>query len=229
MSGMNQRIVFAIALVSLLSCGRKDVHRDGTIRLRGERPIALKGVKKGDLLQTGIASWYGPQFHGRQTASGERFDMDAMTAAHKSLPFGALVTVVNQDNGKQAVVRINDRGPFVKDRIIDLSREAARRLGVIGPGTAHVKLYLDHRPERFVSETSEPGWWSVQAGSFSSFDRARALYVRLEAYGAPVVITRFDGLYRVRAGRFVTQAEAVALCDHLKRDQVDCWIVRVSK
>ncbi len=90
--------------------------------------------------QTGIASWYGNPFHGRQTANGEIYDMNKLTAAHKKLPFNTKVRVTNLTNGKSVIVRINDRGPFVKGRIIDLSRKAARRIDMIGPGTAKVQL-----------------------------------------------------------------------------------------
>ncbi len=89
-------------------------------------------------VEKGIASWYGRKFHGRATASGEIYDMHAMTAAHKSLPLPTWVRVRNLDNGKSIVVKVNDRGPFVDDRIIDLSYEAAKRLDMIGPGTARV-------------------------------------------------------------------------------------------
>jgi rare lipoprotein A (peptidoglycan hydrolase) len=93
-------------------------------------------------LARGTASWYGPKFNGRRTASGERYDMHKLTAAHPSLPFGTLVQVTNLDNGKQVVVRINDRGPFGRRRVIDLSYAAARELDMVGPGTAHVDLAL---------------------------------------------------------------------------------------
>lgn len=86
----------------------------------------------------GIASWYGLTFHGRRTASGERFDMNAMTAAHPSLPFGTRVLVQNPSNGRSVVVRVNDRGPYVPGRIIDLSHAAARALGLLGWGTKPV-------------------------------------------------------------------------------------------
>ncbi|WP_084327674.1 septal ring lytic transglycosylase RlpA family protein [Salinarimonas rosea] len=86
------------------------------------------------------ASWYGPGFHGRRTASGERYDMDALTAAHKTLPFGTKVRVTNVANGKSIVVRITDRGPFVRGREIDLSRGAARAVGMIASGTAQVRI-----------------------------------------------------------------------------------------
>jgi rare lipoprotein A len=89
---------------------------------------------------SGVASWYGPGFHGRTTANGERYDMNGMTAAHKSLKFGTRVKVTNQTNGKSVVVRINDRGPYVGSRIIDLSKSAAQAIDMIGPGTASVTV-----------------------------------------------------------------------------------------
>jgi rare lipoprotein A len=88
----------------------------------------------------GTASWYGPGFHGRTTANGERYNMNAMTAAHKSLKFGTKVKVTNNTNGKSVVVRINDRGPFVGSRVIDLSKSAASAIDMIGPGTAKVTI-----------------------------------------------------------------------------------------
>jgi rare lipoprotein A (peptidoglycan hydrolase) len=90
--------------------------------------------------ETGVASWYGKPFHGRTTASGERYNMNKMTAAHKTLPFGVTVKVTNLDNGRSVKVRITDRGPFVKGRIIDLSRAAAKKLDMVGPGTARVRI-----------------------------------------------------------------------------------------
>ena len=90
--------------------------------------------------QTGVASWYGPGYEGKRTASGEVFHMSELTAAHRNLPFDTRVRVTNLSNKKQVDVRINDRGPFVQGRIIDLSREAAQRIDLIGPGTAKVKI-----------------------------------------------------------------------------------------
>ena len=90
--------------------------------------------------QEGMASWYGLEYHGRITASGERFNQNAMTAAHKELPFGTVVRVTNQLNGRDIVVRINDRGPFIPGRIIDLSRKAARKLDMIEPGVVPVTI-----------------------------------------------------------------------------------------
>ena len=93
------------------------------------------------VFQQGLASWYGGKFHGRTTASGEKFNKYEMTAAHRTLPFGTKVKVVDQKTGKSVTVRINDRGPFVRGRIIDLSRAAAKKLGIIKRGHASVDLY----------------------------------------------------------------------------------------
>jgi rare lipoprotein A len=94
----------------------------------------LGGPAHADGLQSGEASWYGPGFHGRQTANGERFNTNDMTAAHKTLPFGTKVKVTNKKTGKSVVVRINDRGPYAKDRVIDLSKASAQAIGISGVG-----------------------------------------------------------------------------------------------
>lgn len=101
---------------------------------------ALPQVQAGESVLNGVASWYGPGFHGRTTANGERYNMNDLTAAHKSLKFGTKVRVTNQNNGLSVVVRINDRGPYVGKRIIDLSKSAAQAIDMIGPGTAAVTV-----------------------------------------------------------------------------------------
>lgn len=130
--------VFLIALLLLSSCSIR--------RAIVSKPYyypypVLKTVKPG-YTQYGIASWYGPDFHGKRTADGEIYNMYAHTAASRTLPFNTLVKVINLDNGRSTVVRINDRGPFVKGRIIDLSYAAAKDLGMIATGTARVKLIV---------------------------------------------------------------------------------------
>ena len=109
---------------------------------RGATIEPRRPAKSERALAQGLASWYGQKFHGRKTASGERFDMHELTAAHPTLPFGTLVEVRNLDNGRRVVVRINDRGPTVTGRIIDLSYAAAVELGMIDRGVAEVALYL---------------------------------------------------------------------------------------
>ena len=108
-------------------------------------PTAFAGEKSGRALN-GTASWYGPGFHGRKTASGERFDQNAMTAAHRSLPLGSVVRVTNLENGRKVTVEINDRGPYIRGRVIDLSKAAARRLGMVRDGLATVRVEVLRRP-----------------------------------------------------------------------------------
>lgn len=107
-------------------------------------PSVIFANESAAIVQTvsGTASWYGQKFHGRRTASGERFNMHELTAAHRSLPFGTKVRVTNRQNGRSVVVRINDRGPFAGKRIIDLSRKAASQIGMINKGTASVQLEI---------------------------------------------------------------------------------------
>ena len=105
-----------------------------TPAMHKKAPLSVRKVAVGE------ASWYGPKFHGRTTASGEPFDMNRMTAAHRTLPFGTRIRVINEKNGKSVVVRINDRGPFAGSRIIDLSRAAAEKIGLRGQGVGVVKL-----------------------------------------------------------------------------------------
>ncbi len=102
--------------------------------------ISQPNIEAGNAFQRGTASWYGPGFHGRKTASGERFNSYDMTAAHRSLPFGTRLKVTNETNGRSVVVRVNDRGPFAHRRIIDLAKGPAQALGLTNAGTAYVSL-----------------------------------------------------------------------------------------
>lgn len=114
---------------------------------REERPSSQRGKdKKPPNVERGIASWYGEKYHGRTTANGERFDMNAMTAAHKTLPFGTKVRVVNLVNGKSVVVRINDRGPFKPGRIIDVSKGAAKKLDMVAAGLVEAEVIILAEP-----------------------------------------------------------------------------------
>ncbi|MBK8664604.1 MAG: septal ring lytic transglycosylase RlpA family protein [Burkholderiales bacterium] len=119
--------------------GAREAERDAAAGLSAPQQPSL-GLRGGRDLQRGVASWYGPGFHGRLTANGEKFDMHELTAAHKTLPFGTRVLVHNPRTGKEVVVRINDRGPFIKGRVIDLSKAAARALGFKSRGHDAVVL-----------------------------------------------------------------------------------------
>ncbi len=154
---------------------------------------------------TGLASWYGRKFHGRLTSSGEPFDMFQLTAAHRSLPIPVYARVTNLDNGRSTIVRVNDRGPFHSDRIIDLSYAAAVKLGFADQGTARVRVEtLEEAPARFV----------LQAGAFSDLAAADRLKDRLvELTGAPAYVVKVadDALYRVRVGPVAGRPEALRL------------------
>ena len=168
--------------------------------------------------ERGLASWYGPGFHGRQTANGETYDMRAMTAAHKSLPFDTVVEVRNRDNGRRVRVRINDRGPFVRGRIIDLSRSAAEALRMIGPGVARVEITVV-RPSRGRArrDGTAGGGWLVQAGAFADRGRADRRARRLRGYGDARVVTE-GGLHKVLLGPWPRQGEAERLAARLRRN-----------
>jgi rare lipoprotein A len=182
-------------------------------------------------VQRGVASWYGTKFHGRPTSSGEVYNMHAMTAAHKTLPIPVYVHVKNLDNGRSLVVRVNDRGPFVADRIIDLSYAAAKKLGVDGPGTANVEISTvgpgQALPTSVVrsiplSKDLQPDIpLFIQMGSFSSHLNASNLVKNLhDANESTAQISRLQtdsGLYyRVRVGPLFDIDEANAIVRRLK-------------
>lgn len=160
-------------------------------------------------IETGVASWYGGNdgFEGKPTASGEIYDSSRLTAAHRQLPLGTIVDVQNVENSRTVRVRINDRGPFVKGRVIDLSQAAAREIGAIGPGTASVRIALVTRaPDR--EPVSPPGGWAVQVGSFGEAGRAERHADRVRATGLAVYLQPYGGLSRVKVGPFDSRKKA---------------------
>jgi rare lipoprotein A len=169
-------------------------------------------------VERGIASWYGTKFHGRRTSSGEPYDMYAMTAAHKTLPLPSYVRVTNLDNGRSAVLRVNDRGPFHDNRIIDLSYAAAKRLGIAARGTGLVEVRAlgpeAPAPPQGPPVTAHSDLF-IQVGAFSSLENAHRLRDELRSHGfskLQVAPTRARGqtLYRVRIGPL----ESVDATDH---------------
>lgn len=221
-----------LALTSLLAAcaslggggkSRAPVVRDPAPVVAGTmRPYQVRGrwyrpAEQPSYDEVGMASWYGAQFNGRATASGERFDMNSLTAAHKTLPLPALVEVTNLSNGRSAIVRVNDRGPFVDSRIIDLSHGAAEKIGMLGQGVGRVRVrYVGpaprgggaglqqastspRTPERRRDDDGGPFW--VQAGSFRD---TTAAHLAAESLGgrARVTAARVDGqrYFRVLVG-----------------------------
>ncbi len=174
----------------------------------------------------GLASWYGEPYHGRRTASGEVYDMHDRTAAHRSLDFGTWVRVTRTDTGAAVEVRVNDRGPFVAGRVIDLSYAAARAIGLDLDGVAPVRLAVLDRPGKVPPAASgDPApapasdcLW-VQIGAFAARDNAERAAERLRAEGEKVVVMAGpEGLERVRVGPFTTRGEAEATLTRLLPD-----------
>ena len=178
--------------------------------------------------QHGVASWYGPNFHGKTTASGEPYNMRALTAAHRTLPFGTWVQVKTVATGKTVTVKINDRGPFIKGRIIDLSYAAARELRMIGDGTAEVTLtILDGSQASTPSPLTTKHFW-VQAGAFTSLPEAMMLRERLARTYAHVRVNSVSlpsgEWHRVQVGAFNSRAKAQTVAAALQKN----WGVKAT-
>ena len=166
----------------------------------------------------GYASWYGHPYHGRRTASGEVYDMNSRTAAHRTLAMGTHVEVTNMENGRQVKVRINDRGPFVEGRVIDLSYSAAQAIDIIGPGTALVRLSV--LGEEGQAGPGAAGRYGVQVGVFHEKRNADRLQGLLARRHAPVNIRQDGDLYRVLVGAEKTEAAANSLADRLRQEHL---------
>ena len=217
-------ICFAVVAVAMLSgCA----HRQAA-------PVTAASVKPGTV-EKGDASWYGHPYHGRQTASGEVYDMHRLTAAHRTLPFGTMVRVTRRDDHRSVEVRINDRGPFIRGRIIDLSYEAARRIGLDLDGVAPVRVEVLDRTQPVEPEAvpapsvrgdvSEACWW-VQVGAFGSVANARGAEIRLEAAGEPAVLVEGpSGLTRVRVGPFDAERAAEKALERIQREWPEATVV----
>jgi len=175
-----------------------------------------------------MASWYGIPFQGRRTSNGEIYEMHEFTAAHRTLPFNAVVRVTNLRNGKQTEVRINDRGPFVANRVIDLSLSAAQAIDMVGTGTAPVRLDIIAGPNPQV------GLFGVQVGAFQVQENAERLKAQLSMHYSPVSIATYDSpngvLFRVRVGHSASEEAAQRLADQLKMDEhMSTFVVRLDE
>ena len=233
--------ILCLAVMGLAGCGSKYVPGTSAPPTQGKkapagkggtyRPYTVMGQTYYPLgsaegyAETGVASWYGRDFHGKKTANGERYDMYQMTAAHRILPMHTRVVVRNLDNGRVAEVRINDRGPFVNNRVIDLSYAAASALGVVGPGTARVRL--ETIPGERINYV---GPFYVQYGAFVVEANARNLRDRLAARGFPgtrVARGELNGttFWRVQVGAFPSLADAEATRVRLTRESPDCFVI----
>ena len=221
---MNEKkIVFLITLLLCglpIGCSKKKVHVS--------TPVGSAPASGSETLEdpVGYASWYGDPYHGRRTSNGEIYNKFEMTAAHRTLAFDTVVKVNNLENGKEVTVRINDRGPFVKDRIIDLSYAAARTIDMVGPGTAKVRLEL-------LKVVPNPYPISIQVGSFRENGNAVKLQRELSQKYSPVLVEEYkshDGkLFRVMVGRFTSEQEARQTRNDLRKLDLNGLMVRLEK
>jgi rare lipoprotein A len=194
---------------------------------RGRRPRAPLTPRVGRV-ETGVASWYGEPYHGRRAANGEVYDMEGMTAAHRTFAFETWVRVENLANGRSAVVRITDRGPFVSSRIIDLSRAAARAIDMIGPGTAKVRLIVIKPPGKIPAAEL----FAVQIGAFADRARAERLRRRMEASHRTARLVRRDGsppMWRVLVGAEPDIGAAGKLAERLRSETGAGFVVRLDE
>ena len=202
-----------VALVTLLSA----------CSITPSRPVPPPLTAHG---QSGVASWYGPGFHGNATSSGEIYDQNDLTAAHPSLPLGTRVRVTSFDSGRSVDVRVNDRGPFVGGRIIDLSYAAADTIGMIGPGTAAVSV--DPIDDAGGPAPPSAVLYAVQAGAFLDGSRADALRTSLgnrgDAY-LSMLRTSDTVYYRVRFGPYPRREQALARAEELAAGGVSTVLV----
>ena len=190
------------------------------------------------------ASWYGGKFHGRHTASGEVYDMYKMTAAHRSLPFGTWLKVTNPQNQQAVKVKVNDRGPFIKGRDLDLSYAAAKKLDILPQGVAQVlvenlggeggyekTVKVAESPVAPTSMVSQANTVSIQVASFREAANAEHLKESLALTYSPVFIEESSeqGVYRVKVGRFSTREEAESTAQSLAQEGYGAWIVTGSQ
>lgn len=182
--------------------------------------------------EVGLASWYGRDFHGRRTSSGEIYDMYQMTAAHRTLPLGTRVEVIHLETGRSIQVRVNDRGPFIAGRVIDLSYGAARVLGMVGQGVAPVRvrtIAAAAAPTTAARVAAVPGRFTMQLGSFTSRENATAFAGTLQQRwgGVHLVPARLDGetVYRVRMGTYQSREEARSAAEAVAKAGYDVVVM----
>jgi rare lipoprotein A len=218
-------LAVALSIAFLFACGHKR-HRPVTARSPQPRPQAPKAVPVGTI-EEGVASWYGVPYHGRPAADGEIYDMEKLVAAHRTMPFNTWLRVTNLKNGLSVDVRVIDRGPFVGNRIIDLSKAAARQIQMLGPGTARVRIEVVSAPADLPSDD----FYAVQVGAFANYanaERLRAQYAK--RYGTAQIALKQGRvpLYRVLVGKEPSQAAAQQLAAQLRTGRGELFVVRLD-
>lgn len=212
-------VVFLLAL-ALSGCGHKR-------HVRTHPPAPPVPVAPG-YTETGVASWYGHPYHGRPAADGEIYDMEKLTAAHRTLPFNTWVRVENLSNSKTVELRITDRGPFVGGRIIDVSHAAAEALDLIGPGTGRVRLVVIRAPEPVAA-----GTFAVQVGAYESRQNAELVRERMASRYGPARLVLRQGnpnVWRVLVGAETTEEGANGLAARIRDEsgEKNAFVVRLD-
>jgi len=242
-------------LIALGGCGAPTyktevIETPETRELKGwEKPYKVNGERYDPLrnhqgfVEEGVASWYGRDFHGKLTSNGETYNMNDMTAAHKTLPLGVYVKVTNLQNGKSAIVRVNDRGPFVKKRVIDLSYAGAKALDYADAGTTRVRIEaLGYQKDGSDSQgkvTYQPpssydiGTFTIQVGAFTNQQNAVLLSERMkQQYGASATqkaVINGQTFFKVRAGKFSSLEAAEQARDQMEREGfANCFVVAME-
>ena len=220
-------IVLASAVMLFSACGKKTVKAS---RPNSPRPtaVAIPAPKVGDT-EIGVASWYGHPYHGRAAADGEIYDMEKLTAAHRTLPFNTWVSVENLGTHQIVELRIIDRGPFVNNRVIDVSHAAAEKIGLIGPGVARVRIIVVATPP-----VPEAAIFAVQVGIFSLKANAEKLQTDLRTrYGIAHLVEREGSppSWRVLVGSEETPEKAEVLAVRVRRDisVPQAYVVRLDR
>jgi rare lipoprotein A len=197
-----------------------------------KKSVRVPAAPRVGAVETGIASWYGPPYHGRRAASGEIYDMEKLTAAHRTLPFNTWVEVTNLTNGKKVRVRITDRGPFVEGRIIDLSRAAAREIDMVGAGIAKVRLEIIAPPGNpSANPPAAAGLYAVQVGAYLNRAGAERMQKALQNRYKDCHLVRRDGatvLWRVLIGHETTEQAAQELAGRLRLEFGEVFVVRLD-
>jgi rare lipoprotein A len=198
-------------VISMPDTGAVSLPNDGSIPLLKPEKFVLEYDKVVEIvrpIEEGKASWYGPNFHGRFTASGEKYDMRQMTAAHPSLPFNTLVWVENKSNGRGTLVRINDRGPYAGGRVIDLSRGAARELDMIGHGVTNVQLFVVKEGDETKDQYANSKLFTIHLGTYKRGSKAVSYAEKLRGARVEVFNEHAQKYYGVFYGEYSDLKEA---------------------
>jgi rare lipoprotein A len=235
-------LIFSIIAILLAGCAGSSTYNYKV----STKPYTINGTtyypiaSANGFSETGMASWYGPDFHGKKTASGEMYNKYAYTAAHKTLPFGTKVKVTNLDNGLSTTVVINDRGPFKSGRVIDLSYSAAKDISMVGTGTARVRIKAIGSTQSTSATATQTtarvatkspvvatsGNYYVQVAAYSVRDNADKTVKQLSGMGYANALRQNNGKYVVVAGPYGTRARATTERDKLRKTYSGAFIVQ---